>query len=98
MSRYIVSAPIMIRLIAGQRYMSSSCSTWVFLCNFTLCSVLIIDQTQGTISAGAQTHMQAHTIKERDVRACEPINANKDYICLYDYRAINHASFWSRHT
>lgn len=97
MSRYML-APIMISLIASQGYMSSSCSTWVFLCNFTLCSVLIIDQTQATISAGAQTHMQAHTIKERDVRACEPINANKDYICLYDYKTINHASFWSRHT
>lgn len=69
----------------------------VFLCNFTLCSVLIIDQTQASISAGAQTHLQAHTIKEKDVGACEPINANKDYICIYGYRAINHASFWSRH-
>lgn len=55
-----------------------------------------MDQTQATISAGAQTHMQA--IKEKDVRACEPINANKDYICIYGYKAINHASFWSRHT
>lgn len=51
--------------------------------------------TSHHLSWRPDTHARAHTdtIKKNDVRAYEPVNANKDYICIYDYKNINHASF-----